>query len=109
MVTKANWKSLSKVPVRNGVARRVFTGKNSMMVLNELTATAKPNLHHHPHEQLSYIIEGKCRFVVGNEVVEMGPGDLVLIPPDVPHSLEVTSETPVLNLDVFSPIRQDYL
>ena len=109
MVTTGNWKKISRFQARDGVTRRVFSGKNSMMVLNELMSSASPALHQHPHEQLTYIIEGTCKFVIGNDVVNMAEGDLILIPPNVPHSLEVTSDKPVLNLDVFSPIREDYL
>ena len=109
MATTANWAKLKRVPVRDGVTRRVFSGQKSMMVLNELMPSAKPALHQHPHEQLTYIIEGTCRFVIGEEVVDMAAGDIILINPDTPHSLEVTGDGPVLNLDVFSPIRDDYL
>lgn len=109
MATKANWNSMQRAQSRNSVSRRVFSGKNSMMVMNELLPSAKPNLHQHHHEQLTYIVEGTCRFVLGDEVLDLAAGDVILIPPDVPHSLEVTSDTPVLNLDVFSPIREDFL
>jgi len=109
MATTANWEKISRFQARSGVTRRVFSGNNSMMVLNELMSSAKPALHQHPHEQLTYIVEGTCRFVIGDEVVDMAEGDLILIPPNVPHSLEVTSDNPVLNLDVFSPIREDFL
>jgi len=109
MAATANWAKLNRVEARSGVTRRVFSGKNSMMVMNELMPSAKPALHHHPHEQLTQIIKGTCRFVIGNESLDMGPGDLILIPPNIPHSLEVTSKVPVLNLDVFSPVREDYL
>ena len=109
MTTKANWERISEFHARSGVTRRVFSGEKSMMVLNELMPSAKPALHQHPHEQLTYIIEGSARFVIGDEVVDLVEGDLILIPPNVPHSLEVTSSRPVLNLDVFSPIREDYL
>ena len=109
MAVRDNWENISKVEARSGVTRRVFSGKNSMMVLNELAPLAKPSLHHHPHEQLTYIVEGSARFVLGDEVIEMAEGDVILIPPNIPHSLEVTSDKPVLNLDVFSPIREDYL
>jgi len=109
MKTKANWNSIRRVQARNNVTRRVFSGKNSMMVLNELLPSSKPNLHHHPHEQLTYIVEGTCRFVLGDEVLDLMEGDVILILPNVPHSLEVTSNKPVLNLDVFSPIREDFL
>ena len=109
MAVKANWNDLPRVQVRSSVNRRVFSGKNSMMVLNELMPGSRPSLHHHPHEQMVYIVEGTCRFVLGDETLDLEAGDVVLIPPDVPHSLEVTSDIPVLNLDVFSPIREDYL
>ena len=109
MVITANWAELKRVPVRDGATRRVFSGKNCMMVLNELMPEAKPALHQHPHEQLAYIVEGTCRFVIGNEVVNMTAGDLILIPPNTPHSLEVTGDKAVLNLDVFAPVREDYL
>jgi quercetin dioxygenase-like cupin family protein len=109
MAKKANFDSLPRTQVRSGVNRRVFSGKNSMMVLNELMPATRPNLHHHPHEQLTYIIEGTCRFVIGDETVDMVAGDVVLVPPNVQHGMEVTSQKPVLNLDVFSPIREDYL
>ena len=109
MATKANFGNIGRTQVRSGVTRRVFSGKNSMMVLNELMPSAKPSLHHHPHEQLTYIVEGTCRFVIGDETLDLVEGDVVLIPPDVPHSLEVTGQKTVLNLDIFSPIREDYL
>jgi len=109
MAITANWSRLQRVAVRDGVNRKVFSGQNSMMVLNELMPSAKPVLHRHPHEQLSYIMAGTCRFTVGDEVLDMAAGDVVLIPPEVPHCLEVTGSRPVLNLDVFSPIRKEYL
>ena len=46
---------------------------------------------------------------VGEEIVRMGPGDLVVIPPNVHHDLVVVGDKPVVNLDVFAPIREDYL
>ncbi len=109
MATTANWNSIKRSVSRGGVDRRVFSGEKCMMVLNELRPGSKPNLHHHPHEQLCYIVAGTCRFVLGDEVLDLVGGDVVLVPPDVPHSLEVTGSVPVLNLDVFSPIREDFL
>ena len=109
MAVRDNWANISKVQARSGVTRRVFSGEKSMMVLNELAPSAEPALHHHPHEQLTYIVEGSARFVLDDEVIELAEGDVILIPPNIPHSLEVTSSKPVLNLDVFSPIREDYL
>ncbi|MCL4439882.1 MAG: cupin domain-containing protein, partial [Firmicutes bacterium] len=68
-----------------------------------------PAFHSHPHEQLTYILRGKAEFVLGDETLDLEEGDLLLIPPNITHSLKVIGTVPVLNLDVFSPIREDYL
>jgi quercetin dioxygenase-like cupin family protein len=109
MFSKANWDTIPEETARAGVTRKVFSGKNSMMVLNKILPSASPALHHHPHEQLTYILEGESEFVLGDEVLNLKAGDVVLVPPDVPHSSKTVSAIPVLNLDIFSPIRDDYL
>ena len=109
MAGKENWNALEKVKAREGVTRRVFSGANSMMVLNEIAPEASPSLHAHAHEQLTYLIKGQAEFVLGDEVLYLQEGDVLLVPPNIPHSLKVTGREPVLNLDVFSPIRDDYL
>jgi quercetin dioxygenase-like cupin family protein len=109
MAIKANWVKMSKVRGGEGITRRVFSGEKCMMVLNEIVPSTRSRLHHHPHEQLTYIIKGSAEFTLGDEVINLGEDDVVLVPPNVPHQLEVTSTEPVLNLDVFAPIREEYL
>jgi quercetin dioxygenase-like cupin family protein len=109
MVTMANWAKIKGVGGRAGVTRRVFSGSKSMMVMSEILPSAKPYLHDHPHEQLTYIVSGTCRLVIGDDTVDMVAGDVIMVPPGVPHSVEVTSKEPVLDLDVFTPPREDYL
>jgi quercetin dioxygenase-like cupin family protein len=109
MALKENWGTLEIAKAREGVTRRVFSGSNSMMVLNEIMPEASPFLHSHPHEQLTHMIQGKAEFVLGDEVLNLAEGDVLLVPPNIPHSLKVIGGQPVLNLDVFSPIREDYL
>ena len=109
MALKANWANMNRVRGGEGITRRVFSGEKCMMVVNEILPSARPSLHHHPHEQLTYIIKGSAEFILGDEVISLGEDDVVLVPPNVPHQLKVTSTEPVLNLDVFAPIREDYL
>lgn len=62
--------------------------------------------HSHPHEQVVNVIEGEFDLVLGDEKRRLGSGDVVIIPPNVPHS-----GTPVTDcriIDVFYPIREDY-
>ena len=105
-----NWKDLPKKPFQNGTAtRQVFSGDNVMMVFNTIRPDFPPFPHSHPHEQLLCIIEGRCEVVVGGEVMTMGPGDIVHVPSGVHHDLKVLGNEAVLNLDIFTPIREDYL
>lgn len=109
MAAVQNWSSIEKVVVRKGITRQVFSGKNSMLALNEIAPGTTPNLHSHPHEQLVYIVDGDVDFVVGDQVLPMKTGDMVVVPSNVPHSLKNKGAKACLNLDVFSPIRDEYL
>jgi quercetin dioxygenase-like cupin family protein len=53
-------------------------------------------------------MSGVLRFHIGDEVRDVGPGGLVLIPPNVTHWGEVLGDEPVMNLDVFTPKRPEY-
>ena len=109
MIKKANFSQIKEKIAREGVTRRVFSGEKSMVVLNTIQPFAKPALHQHPHEQITYILAGECDFTLGEEMVHMGPGDVILVPPDIPHTLTPLGQETIVNLDVFTPIREDYL
>ncbi len=103
-----NWADLPEEEVRKGVTRKGFRGDRVLMVMNELRPGMDVNPHTHDFEQLVYIVTGHVRFRLGDEVVDGGPGSLIRIPPGVEHCAEPIGDEPVLNLDVFAPIRDDY-
>lgn len=103
-----NWNGLDREVVRKGVERAGFRGENVLLVMNWLEPGMEVNPHSHPFEQVAYIVQGHMRFTIGDEVFEAGPGSVIRIPPDVVHCGEPIGDEPVLNLDVFSPIREDY-
>ena len=55
------------------------------------------------------ILQGRTRLHVGDEVLECGPGSMVRVPPNVVHYAESVGDEVCLNLDVFAPVRADYL
>jgi quercetin dioxygenase-like cupin family protein len=63
-------------------------------------------LHYHPHEQTSTVLEGRFRFFVGDEEKECGPGDVAVIPGNVPHRGIALIDCRII--DVFAPVREDY-
>lgn len=109
MAKMTNFDAIKRVFAREGVNRRSFSGENCMLVVNEIESFAQPALHSHPHEQLTYILEGECTFILGDESIHMSSGDVIHVPPNVPHTLRPVGNKTIINIDVFSPIRQDYL
>ena len=103
-----NWNDLPKEVVRKGVERCGFRGDDVLLVMNWLEPGMDTRPHSHPFEQVVYIVEGQVRFHVGDETFDAEPGSLIRIPPDVMHYAEPLGDKPALNLDVFSPIREDY-
>ncbi len=64
--------------------------------------------HHHPHQQITYVIEGSMEFVLDGEKRVLHAGDGALVPPDVPHGAVILGD-PCRALDAWHPIREDYL
>ncbi len=63
--------------------------------------------HKHPNEQSGYVISGKYRPKFGQNDQILKPGDSYAIPENVEHSFEILEAGEVI--DVFTPVRQDYL
>ena len=63
--------------------------------------------HKHPHEQTGYLVSGRIELVIGTETYKVSAGDSWCIPGEVEHSA-VALENSVA-LEVFSPVREDYL
>lgn len=61
--------------------------------------------HSHPGiEQVCYMLEGRARVEIGDDVVdELGPGDCVFFPADTPHVLTTISEEPAKVLVIYAP------
>lgn len=108
-IPKVDWNSLPWTPVRDGVERKVFSGDGATLALHRLMPGHEPRPHSHVHEQIVYILAGTIRFHVGDEEHLVGPGGLLAIPSNVRHWGEVVGDEPVLNLDVFTPRRPEYL
>lgn len=64
--------------------------------------------HNHPFDQIIYQVEGEMTMMIGPDDWELAPGDAIYIPRDVPHGSRVT-KGPVLIIEIFAPIRTDYL
>jgi quercetin dioxygenase-like cupin family protein len=105
---KIDWENIPWEPVREGIVRKAFSGNGATLALHKLMPKHEPKPHKHSYEQIVYILAGHIRFHVGDKSVVLGPGGLLQIPSDVMHWGEVVGDEPVLNLDIFTPVREEY-
>jgi len=90
-----------------GIVRRTLTAGDRMMLI-EVTlvpGTVVP-MHTHPHEQTGYVVSGRMRLQIGDEALDLDPGDAYMIPGGAEH--EATALEPLVIVDVFSPPREEY-
>jgi quercetin dioxygenase-like cupin family protein len=101
------WIDIPKEQVNETLARKIVTGERAMLAQVFLAKGGVVPEHHHEAEQLSYILEGALRFTLEGREIVVGAGEVLVIPSHVPHSAVALEDT--IDLDIFSPIRQDWL
>jgi len=104
------WDDMPKEKVTEKLDRRLITGHRMMLAHVYLKKGCIVPKHSHENEQLTYVLEGCLRLWVGDDgaqVVDVRPGEVLFIPSNVPHKAEALEDT--LDVDVFSPPRQDWL
>jgi quercetin dioxygenase-like cupin family protein len=104
------WDSMKKERVSDMLERRLITGERMMLAQVYLKKGCIVPKHSHENEQLTYILEGALKFSLGEdgaEEITVSAGEVLLIPSNVPHKAEALEET--LDVDIFSPPRQDWL
>jgi quercetin dioxygenase-like cupin family protein len=98
----------SKHPIFPGVEICTTAGTNLMLSVVRLEPDSVVLDHAHPHEQMGLLLEGRLEFTVGGITRLLGPGDIWRIPGGVVHRVRALDQ-PAVALDVFHPIREDYL
>ncbi|MBX5204060.1 cupin domain-containing protein [Rhizobium sp. NZLR1] len=96
--------------VRDGLSRTGIRAENALITINWLEAGYKSiGQHSHPFDQVSLVLSGRMRFFLGSEIKDVAAPAAVYIPGGLPHGGEPLGSERVLNIDVFAPLRKDYL
>jgi quercetin dioxygenase-like cupin family protein len=83
--------------------QRVVAGQNMTVLQQRLLPNMKPNPHSHSWEQMSIVLAGKAKFsCMGKEVV-MGPGGVVVFPPNEEHCTELVDGEELFVEEIFAP------
>lgn len=105
-----NWQNMPIEELNSDIGRRLVSGESMMIAQVYLKKGAVVPVHCHHNEQITYILEGALKLVLGEDQAEeftVRSGEVLVIPPNVPHSAVALEDT--LDVDVFSPPRQDWL
>lgn len=96
------------IKVLEGVERKTLVyGNNTMLTEFRLQKGKLLPMHKHPQEQTGYLVSGHLILIISGERHDVMPGDSWIIPGDVDHGAEVLEDA--IAVEVFSPIREDYL
>ena len=101
------WDDIAPEKVTEMMSRKIVTDERSLVAQVYLKKGALVPMHAHPSEQLTYVLEGSLRMMVAGEESIVRAGEIIHIPSDVSHQAEALVDT--LELDLFSPVREDWL
>lgn len=110
-IESGNWNELPYQELRPGVERvMIGTGADDVSIqIGRIYSGNEKNPHTHDEfDQIVIILEGVCDFYVGDEVYHMTSGSWVTVPKGTKHYADVQeSPVPVINLDIFTPARNE--
>jgi quercetin dioxygenase-like cupin family protein len=87
--------------------RQMVVGEGMMLARVLLKKGCVVPEHSHHNEQITYILEGALKFEIDGREITVGAGEVLCIPPHMPHKATALEDT--VDLDVFSPPRADWL
>ena len=101
------WDEIALDKVTEMLSRKIVAGEREMLVQVYVKRGCLVPLHSHVSEQMTYVLQGGLKFLVNGEEITVREGEVIHIPSGVAHQTEALEDT--FELDVFSPIRQDWL
>jgi len=92
----------------NGIKRKILAYSDNIMAVEvHFEQDAIGTIHHHPHEQLTYILSGEFEFTIGDETRIVKAGDTLYKAPNIVHGCRCLK--PGMLLDTFTPMRRDFV
>ena len=87
--------------------RQMVVGDKIMVARIRLAKGSHVPRHSHHNEQVTYIMEGALKFSIDGKEIVVRAGEVLCIPSNMPHEAWAVEDT--LDLDVFTPPREDWL
>jgi quercetin dioxygenase-like cupin family protein len=101
------WSSVEVEALNPLLGRHFVVGQNVMLARVLLKQGCIVPEHSHHNEQITYILEGALKFWIDGQEIVVNAGEVLTIPPNMPHRAEALVDT--VDLDIFNPPRADWI
>src|SRR5579863_8860391 len=101
------WNSVELEDLNPLLQRHFVVGQNVMLARVLLKKGCIVPEHSHHNEQITYILEGALKFWIDGKEIVVNAGEVLTIPPHMPHKAEAVADT--VDLDIFNPPRADWI
>ena len=101
------WDDVPLETISEVFARKIVWGEREMVAQIFMKKGCVVPMHNHEAEQMTQVFTGALRFVIAGEEIIVRPGEILRIPSWVEHSATALEDT--MEVDIFSPIRRDWL
>jgi quercetin dioxygenase-like cupin family protein len=101
------WQSIPLEDLNPLLQRQFIVGQNVMLARVLLKKGCVVPEHSHHNEQITYILDGALKFWIDGKEIVVHSGEVLTIPPHMPHKAEALEDT--IDLDVFNPPRADWI
>jgi quercetin dioxygenase-like cupin family protein len=101
------WTSVELEDLNPLLQRHFIVGHEIMLARVLLKKGCVVPEHSHHNEQITYILEGALKFWIDGKEIVVNAGEVLTIPPNMPHKAEAMEDT--VDLDVFHPPRADWI
>lgn len=101
------WSSVALEDLNPLLQRQFVVGQDMMLARVLLKKGCVVPEHSHHNEQITYILEGALKFWIDGKEIVVSAGEVLAIPPHMPHKAEALADT--VDLDVFNPPRADWI
>ena len=101
------WNSVPVEELNPLLGRQLIVGQNIMLARVLLKKGCVVPEHSHHNEQVTHVLEGALKFWIDGRIVVVNAGEVLTIPPHMPHKAEALEDT--VDMDVFSPPRADWI
>ena len=104
---KTSWKAIEVEKMNDLLTRQMLSGESTTISQLVVKKGGKVPRHFHVNEQYSWIISGTLKFIFDDREIVVGAGEILVIPPNVPHGAEALEDT--VDVDIFTPRREDWI